>query len=84
MTDHSSPSLQEAAERYALIFGHPVPPEVLKLFAERPGALLAEITRAIRCTRAVPAWRCRAESRAATDVRSPVDAAPVSRGVGQR
>lgn len=52
-------SLATATAAYRATFGHAVPPEVVQMFAMRPGPLLMEIRQAVALNKAVPAWLAR-------------------------
>ena len=51
--------LATAARSYLSAFGHPVPDDVLEMFASRPGPLLLEIRQAVSLQRPVRAWQTR-------------------------
>ena len=48
-----------ACKSYLTAFGHPVPDEVIEMFASRPGPLLLEIRQAVSLQRPVKAWQTR-------------------------
>jgi hypothetical protein len=48
-----------ACRSYLSAFGHPVPDEVIEMFASRPGPLLLEIRQAVSLQRPVKAWQTR-------------------------
>ena len=48
--------LAAAAADYRREMGHAVPPEVLQMFALRPGPLIVEIRQAVALNRPVKAW----------------------------
>jgi len=48
--------LTAALQAYQLAFGHPVPAEVIEMYARRSGPLLLEIRQAIALQRPVKAW----------------------------
>jgi hypothetical protein len=48
-----------ACKSYLSAFGHPVPDEVIEMFASRPGPLLLEIRQAVSLQRPVKAWQTR-------------------------
>lgn len=52
----ASDELAEAAAAYREALGHPVPSEVVQMFATRPGPLLLEIRQALALHRAVAGW----------------------------
>jgi hypothetical protein len=52
-------TLATAMRSYLQSFGHPVPDEVVEMFAARPGPLLMEIRQAIALQRPVKAWQTR-------------------------
>lgn len=54
------PALASAARSYLGAFGHPVPDEVLEMFAARPGPLILEIRQAVTLQRPVKAWLAKA------------------------
>jgi hypothetical protein len=54
-----SDDLATATRSYLKAFGHPVPDEVIEMFAGRPGPLLLEIRQAIALQRPVRAWETR-------------------------
>jgi hypothetical protein len=51
--------LAVACRSYLSAFGHPVPDEVIEMFASRPGPLLLEIRQAVSLQRPVKAWQTR-------------------------
>jgi hypothetical protein len=51
--------LATAARSYLSAFGHPVPDDVLEMFASRPGPLLLEIRQAVALLRPVKGWLAR-------------------------
>jgi hypothetical protein len=51
--------LAAALATYRDTFGHPVPAEVISLFAMRTGPLVMEIRQAIALGKPVPAWLAR-------------------------
>jgi hypothetical protein len=53
---HVPADLSTAARSYLSAFGHPVPDEVIEMFASRPGPLLLEIRQAVALQRPVKAW----------------------------
>jgi len=55
-----SSELAAATRAYLKAFGHPVPDEVIEMFAMRPGPLLLEIRQAVVLQRPVRAWLARA------------------------
>jgi hypothetical protein len=54
-----SDQLAAATHSYLKTFGHPVPDEILEMFAWRDGPLLLEIRQAIALQRPVKAWLAR-------------------------
>jgi hypothetical protein len=48
--------LTTALQAYLQAFGHPVPDEVIEMYARRCGPLLLEIRQAIALQRPVKAW----------------------------
>lgn len=56
---HVSDQLATATHSYLKAFGHPVPDEILEMFASRDGPLLLEIRQAIALQRPVKAWLAR-------------------------
>jgi hypothetical protein len=48
--------LATALQAYLQAFGHPVPAEVVEMYARRSGPLLLEIRQAIALQRPVKAW----------------------------
>lgn len=52
-------SLANATRSYLQAFGHPVPDEIVEMFATRPGPLLLEIRQAVALGRPVKAWLTR-------------------------
>jgi len=54
-----SEQLASAANSYLKAFGHPVPDEIIEMFASRDGPLLLEIRQAIALERPVKAWLAR-------------------------
>ena len=50
------PGLAAAARSYLTAFGHPVPDEILEMYAGRPGPLILEIRQAVTLQRPVKAW----------------------------
>jgi len=48
--------LATALQAYLQAFGHPVPAEVIEMYARRSGPLLLEIRQAIALQRPVKAW----------------------------
>jgi hypothetical protein len=48
--------LTTALQAYQQAFGHPVPAEVIEMYATRSGPLLLEIRQAIALQRPVKAW----------------------------
>jgi hypothetical protein len=54
-----SDQLATATRAYLKAFGHPVPDEILEMFASRDGPLLLEIRQAIALQRPVKAWLAR-------------------------
>lgn len=54
-----SDQLATATRSYLKTFGHPVPDEILEMFAWRDGPLLLEIRQAIELQRPVKAWLAR-------------------------
>ena len=48
--------LTTALHAYLQAFGHPVPAEVIEMYARRSGPLLLEIRQAIALQRPVKAW----------------------------
>jgi hypothetical protein len=56
---HVPADLAAAARSYLSAFGHPVPDEVLEMFAKRPGPLLLEIRQAVSLQRPVKGWLAR-------------------------
>jgi hypothetical protein len=48
--------LTTALQAYLQAFGHPVPAEVIEMYATRSGPLLLEIRQAIALQRPVKAW----------------------------
>jgi hypothetical protein len=48
-----------ATRSYLKAFGHPVPDEIIEMFANRPGPLLLEIRQAILLQQPVKAWLAR-------------------------
>jgi hypothetical protein len=48
--------LSTALRSYLQAFGHPVPAEVIEMYASRSGPLLLEIRQAIALQRPVKAW----------------------------
>lgn len=53
---HVPAALAVEARSYLSAFGHPVPDEVLEMFATRPGPLIMEIRQAVSLQRPVKAW----------------------------
>ncbi|MCM2312181.1 MAG: hypothetical protein NDI84_12340 [Steroidobacteraceae bacterium] len=53
-------ALASAARSYLSAFGHPVPDEVIEMFAARPGPLILEIRQAVTLQRPVKAWLAKA------------------------
>lgn len=53
--------LSSAARSYLAAFGHPVPDEIIEMFAARPGPLLLEIRQAVSLQRPVKAWLARSQ-----------------------
>jgi hypothetical protein len=51
--------LAAALTAYRHAFGHPVPSEVVRLFAPRVGPLVMEIRQAVALHKPVPAWLAR-------------------------
>jgi hypothetical protein len=51
--------LATATRSYLRAFGHPVPDEIVEMFASRPGPLLLEIRQAVALGRPVKAWLAR-------------------------
>jgi len=51
--------LASAARSYLGAFGHPVPDEVIEMFATRPGPLLLEIRQALALQRPIKGWLAR-------------------------
>jgi len=58
-----SDELASATRAYLQAFGHPVPDEVIEMFAARPGPLLLEIRQAVSLQRPVKAWLTRSTGR---------------------
>jgi hypothetical protein len=54
-----SDQLATATTSYLKAFGHPVPDEIIEMFASRDGPLLLEIRQAIALQRPVKAWLAR-------------------------
>ncbi len=54
-----SDQLATAANSYLKAFGHPVPDEIIEMFASRDGPLLLEIRQAIALERPIKAWLAR-------------------------
>ena len=54
-----SEELATATRSYLHTFGHPVPDEVIEMFATRQGPLLLEIRQAVSLQRPVKAWLAR-------------------------
>jgi hypothetical protein len=54
-----SDQLAAAANSYLKAFGHPVPDEIIEMFASRDGPLLLEIRQAIALERPIKAWLAR-------------------------
>jgi hypothetical protein len=54
-----SDQLATAANSYLKTFGHPVPDEIIEMFASRDGPLLLEIRQAIALERPIKAWLAR-------------------------
>ncbi len=61
-----SDDLTNAASHYRSVFGHAVPPDVVQMFALRPGPLLMEIRQAVALNKPVPAWLARSRVPGAT------------------
>jgi hypothetical protein len=59
ITINVSDDLATALRAYLQAFGHPVPDEVVEMFASRPGPLLLEIRQAVALQRPVKAWLSR-------------------------
>jgi hypothetical protein len=51
--------LATAARSYLAAFGHPVPDEIIEMFAGRPGPLLLEIRQAVTMQQPIKAWLAR-------------------------
>lgn len=51
--------LTTALDTYLRTFGHPVPAEVIEMYARRSGPLLLEIRQALALQRPVKAWLTR-------------------------
>jgi len=49
--------LTTALQAYLQAFGHPVPAEVIEMYATRSGPLLLEIRQAIALQRPIKAWQ---------------------------
>lgn len=56
---HVPAELAAASRSYLNAFGHPVPDDILEMFATRPGPLLLEIRQAVSLHRPVKAWLAR-------------------------
>lgn len=56
---HVPAELAAASRSYLNAFGHPVPDDILEMFATRPGPLLLEIRQAVSLQRPVKAWLAR-------------------------
>lgn len=54
-----SDRLATATDSYLKAFGHPVPDEIIEMFATRDGPLVLEIRQAIALQRPVKAWLAR-------------------------
>jgi hypothetical protein len=54
-----SDQLATATRSYLKAFGHPVPDEIIEMFASRDGPLLLEIRQAVALQRPVKAWLAR-------------------------
>ncbi len=54
-----SDQLATAVNSYLKTFGHPVPDEIIEMFASRDGPLLLEIRQAIALERPIKAWLAR-------------------------
>ena len=54
-----SDQLATATRSYLKAFGHPVPDEIIEMFASRDGPLVLEIRQAIAMQRPVKAWLAR-------------------------
>ena len=54
-----SDQLATATHAYLKAFGHPVPDEIIEMFASRDGPLLLEIRQAIALQRPIKAWLAR-------------------------
>lgn len=54
--------LTAALDAYLQAFGHPVPPEVIEIYARRSGPLLLEIRQALALHRPVKAWLTRSKA----------------------
>lgn len=59
--------LAEATRSYLAAFGHPVPDEIIEMYAARPGPLLLEIRQAVALQRPVKAWLARSRIDAAAN-----------------
>lgn len=54
--------LSTALDAYLQTFGHPVPAEVIEMYATRSGPLLLEIRQALALERPVKAWLARSRA----------------------
>jgi hypothetical protein len=54
--------LATALRSYLQAFGHPVPDEVIEMYATRSGPLLLEIRQALALQRPVKAWFARSQA----------------------
>jgi hypothetical protein len=62
ITIQISNELATATRSYLQAFGHPVPDEVVEMYAMRPGPLLLEIRQAVSLQRPVKAWLARSKA----------------------